>query len=201
MNIAIPKGRLFNSVIGAFIQNCGDTPPIYERKYFYKDFFGKDINLFIAKPKAIPQLLESGLCDFGFCGYDIMMESMVDPSVVKEYADLDFNKIKIVIATEPNKDINSLDRPLICATEFPNIASKYLTDRNISHYILNTAGCTEGYSFIGADCIVDICETGETLGANGLVIRDTICESSTRLFGRTDAETKIPTCLQYLIPF
>lgn len=201
MNIAIPKGRLFNSVINTIIRNCDDTPPIYDRKYFYKDFFGKDINLFIAKPKAIPQLLESGLCDFGFCGYDIMMEYMVDPSVVKEYADLDFNKIKIIIATEPNKEILRLDRPLICATEFPNIASKYLTDRKISHYILNTVGCTEGYSFIGADCIVDVYETGETLSANGLIIRDTICESSTRLFGRTDAATNIPTCIQNLIPF
>jgi ATP phosphoribosyltransferase len=42
-----------------------------------------------------------------------------------------------------------------------------------------------------ADCIVDIVDTGNTLKANGLEARETICEISTRLIvNRASMKTK-----------
>lgn len=182
MTIAIPKGRLYKSLCKLF-QTVGVILPEEGRQYFYKDFFGNNINLYIAKPKAIPQLLESRLCQYGFCGKDIMIESM---ATVNELYDTNLNKVSIVLAAKHNAEF-PINRPVICATEFPNIANSYFIEKGLPHYVLNTSGATEGYTDVGADCIIDLCETGITLERNGLEIKEVLTTSSTRLFSNVNA--------------
>lgn len=196
MNIALPKGRLYHQLSEMF-SKLGIQLPQETRQYFFKDFFGKDINLFIAKPKAIPQLLESNLCQYGFCGSDLMKESMVDTNLM---VSTDFNSIDIVLATKRNYSFPK-NRPVICATEFPNISSSYFSTKGIPHYILQTGGGTEGYSDIGADCIIDICETGDTLRQNNLEIKEYLAKSSTCLYSSLSATNHpdiIKTIINYL---
>lgn len=185
--LAFPKGRLYKQ-LAELMKGIGFELPDVEstRQYHYKDFFAEGVDLFVAKPKAIPQLLESGLCQYGFCGQDIMLESLVPKNTVEELANTHLNSIRIVLAAKKGGEFIPKKRPVICASEFPNIASRYFTDKGLSHYILDTGGSTEGYPFIGADCIVDVCETGVTLEKNGLEIKEVLAESSTAFFGRTD---------------
>ena len=200
ITIAIPKGRLIRGIREVFTAQ-GIELPNDERKYFYKDFFGKGVNLFIAKPKAIPQLLESGMCHFGFCGRDIMEDFS---SVLQESGKISLlkethqNEVDMVFAVNQNTFFNCLHRPIICATEFPNVAAKYLIGKKgLSAYILNTTGSTEGYIHVGADCIIDVCETGETIKANGLVIKDVLFKTSTCLYGVSDIE--VPDVIKIII--
>ena len=194
--IAFPKGRLYGQ-LKETLKQVGTTIPdaTESRQYYYKDYFGEGIDLFIAKPKAIPQLLESGLCQYGYCGKDIMLESLVmagkKTSDVVELLDTKLNAIDIVLASKKGEDFIPKDRPIICASEFPNIASRYFTSKGLSHYVLDTGGSTEGYPYIGADCIVDVCETGATIESNGLEIKEVIDKSSTRLYGMKDATLDI----------
>ena len=58
--------------------------------------------------------------------------------------------------------------------------------------LIKLAGALEIAPLLGlADCIVDIVDTGNTLKANGLEARETICEISTRLIvNRASMKTK-----------
>ena len=47
---------------------------------------------------------------------------------------------------------------------------------------MNTSGSTEGYIDIGADCIIDVVETGTTLKANGIKILSNIINTDTCIF-------------------
>lgn len=196
INIAVPKGRLLTHVnylfgrIGAHIPNDKN----WREYYIHLPQFQQEVNIFIAKPKAIPQLLESGLCQFGFCGSDIMTESLFNPV---EIYDTQYSKVDIVLATR--KDMKSFpkNRPIICATEFPNIASSYFSSKGLAHYILNTSGSTEGYCYIGADCVVDICDTGKTIEDNGLEVKEVLTTSSLKLYGLPGVE--IPEALKIII--
>ena len=203
ITIAIPKGRLYEGV-REFLASKGICIMSFEqtdRQYFFRDYFGNDINLFIAKPKAIPQLLESGMCQFGFCGKDIMEDSnssMIDEGNIVMLKDTMMNSVDMVFAINPNVDFNNLHRPIICATEFPNVATKYLVGKKgLSVYTLNTAGSTEGYVHVGADCIIDVCETGETIKANGLVINDILFRTSTCLYGLSNVY--VPNIIKNII--
>lgn len=190
--IVLPKGRLYGQLMEMFKKIGIALPDVDKiRQYYWKGYFADGIDLFIAKPKAIPQLLDSGLCQYGFCGRDIMLESLVltnnGNDTIKEMCDTNLNKISIVLAAKKGEGFIPKNRPIICASEFPNIAGMHFMKSGLSHYILDTGGSTEGYPYIGADCIVDVCETGTTIESNGLEIKEVVTESSTVFYGRSDA--------------
>lgn len=187
ITIAVPKGRLYKG-IKEYLKKINIELPEETRQYYYKDYFAPGVNLFIAKPKSIPQLLESGLCQFGFCGRDIIEN--YDNFPVYMLANTWLNHVDMVFAVKANHDLSKLNRPIICATEYPVVAEKYLVRQlGKSVYILDTTGATEGYVHIGADCIIDVCETGKTIKANGLKIEKTIFQSATCLYGIPGIET------------
>ena len=206
--IVVPKGRLSEQIIRLFKIIGYELPDIERtRKYFYEQFFD-DADLFFAKPKAVPNLINSRICEFGFCGDDIIADceySSSDFSVssIEKLCSLHLNEIEIDVASK-HPDILSrrseIKRPLIVATEFPTISNHYFTKLGIPHYTLYTGGSTEGYVDIGADCIVDVVETGETLKANGIGIIDTIMKSSTSLFAHAElSECMLPLCIQKIL--
>lgn len=199
ITIAIPKGRLYNS-LRDYLKPMDIILPAESRQYFYKDYFDVNVNLFIAKPRSIPQLLESGLCQYGFCGRDII-ENYNNSIPIECLAVTQLNGVDMVYAVKANHDLTKLNRPIICATEYPVIAEKYLINMlGKSAYILDTTGATEGYVHIGADCIVDVCETGDTIKANNLVIEYTLFHSSTCLYGRTDIN-QVPDIINQIQAF
>lgn len=76
-----------------------------------------------------------------------------------------------------------MKRPIIVATEYENLANQHFTEIGIPHYVLNTYGSTEGYIDLGADCIIDVVETGETLRQNNINIIDILGHSTLKMFG------------------
>ena len=55
--LAIPKGRLYEGISNLFEEIGIILPPADTRQYYYPDF-QKDCSLYIAKPKAIPELMQ-----------------------------------------------------------------------------------------------------------------------------------------------
>ncbi|MEG1009205.1 MAG: ATP phosphoribosyltransferase [Clostridia bacterium] len=193
--IVFPKGRLYTDLQKLYLSKGIILPDQNNRRYFYDDLFD-DCNIFIAKPKSIPLLLESKLCEFGFVGKDIMINSMCENTTILH--DTNLNKIRIVLASK-TESITIHNKPLIIATEYENIASNYFTNKGIPHYIINSTGSTEGFINIGANAIIDVCDTGESLKSNNLLINEILLESSTCLYSHIDiCEGFYPNILQLL---
>ena len=160
--LILPKGRLYNDIQKFFQLKGFLLPDENSRQYYFPNWF-EECNLFIAKPKAIPQLLYSKMAEFAFCGNDIINNSDYNQSIYPIYS-TGLNKIKICLCSRLDKEtLLHLKRPVIVASEFEIIASRYFTNLGVPHYIINTGGSTEGYLDLNADCIIDVVDTGKTL--------------------------------------
>ena len=137
------------------------------------------------KPQNIGKLLELGAHDVGFTGRDWILETGAD---VVEVMDLGFDRVKIVAAVPNEIDDEELKkRRIIVATEYTNIASKWLEEKRIKNMVVRTYGATEVFPPDDADMIVDNTATGRTLKENGLRIVDTLMTSSTCMFASKEA--------------
>ena len=175
LKIVLPKGRLFDKLEQLF-SSIGIKMKLNKRSYIPK-VSAKNIEIKIMKPQNIPKVIEMGSHDLGFTGKDWIKETR---SNVDEIIDLNFDKVKIVSAIPNNIKPKTLkDKKIVAATEYPNIAEKYLKSNNYNFVILKTYGTTEVFPPDDADMIIDNTSTGTTLRQNNLKILDKIIESST----------------------
>lgn len=198
--LVIPKGRLYNHIKSLFESRGIGMPSENTRKYFYPDW-SEDCALFIAKPKAVPQLIHTKYAEFGFCGKDIFKNSEYESSVHMLY-DTGLSPVKICLCSKNYTldELLRLNRPIIVATEFTHIAETYFTELGVPHYILDTTGSTEGYLDINADCIIDVVDTGKTLKENNINILDTLFESTTCLYEHGElCDCMLPQNIQKLL--
>lgn len=181
--LVLPKGRLYPLLCKWFKGKMDiDLPSSESRVYFYENFFG-DCSLFLAKPKSIPQLIHSKVAVFGICGEDIIVDNDIYDGGIKLLYKFGLNTVKICLCANKTKEEIFKNKGInIVATEFPNISSRYFTERKLPHYCLNTFGSTEGFLNLGADCIIDVVDSGKTLKENGISVLDVLFESTTSLF-------------------
>src|SRR5262249_14710410 len=136
------------------------------------------------KPRSIPAMVAHGLLDLGLCGRDLVHEADVADQV-DVAVDLGTHRVRIVAAAaDPRVVSHPPARPLVVATEFPLLADRWATGRNLAHWCVNTWGSTEAWVPAHADLCVDVVETGATLAQNGLVELETLLESTTVLIAR-----------------
>ena len=132
----------------------------------------------LVKPSDVGIYVEKGVADIGVVGKDILIES--EPNVY-ELLDLGFGKCKFSIAAK-NGYIEDLDRPLIVATKFTNVAKKYFDSINRDVELIKLNGSIEIAPIIGlSDVIIDIVETGNTLKENNLSVINDIADISARV--------------------
>jgi ATP phosphoribosyltransferase len=176
LRILIPKGRIFDNVSRLFSE-AGF--PLYLADRTYRPVFAADwLDAKIMKPQNVGELLELGSHDAGFTGLDWVRESGAD---VEEVLDLGFDRVRIVAAipTETSGD-SLLSRKIVVATEYVNMAEKWLKKIGYCYRVLRTYGATEVFPPDDADMIIDNTSSGQTLRDNGLTIIATLLESSTR---------------------
>ncbi|HCC23279.1 TPA: ATP phosphoribosyltransferase [Candidatus Falkowbacteria bacterium] len=179
MRIALPKGRLLDGVIKA-LQSVGVefhqlNPRNYRPECNWPNFSAKMI-----KPKAVCQGIAMGNFDLGFCGLDLITEAGYEMAV--PILNLGLNPVKLVVAVPPcftNIVINPPSRPIVIATEYSNIASRWAYARNLAHVIYYTGGSTEVFPPEDADMVFDCVESERTMKANNLIIIDRIMDSAT----------------------
>jgi len=74
--------------------------------------------------------------------------------------------------------------PLRVASEYINIADKYLRDNHVSQYqLIPTWGASEAFLPEDADLLIENTQTGKTLAKHNLTIMDTIFQSTACLIG------------------
>jgi ATP phosphoribosyltransferase len=182
LTIAIAKGRLQEEALGLF-QRIGvvvSDKAAESRRLQVEDTSGR-YSFLLVKPADVPVYVEYGIADAGVCGRDVLMESDAD---VHEPLDLGFGRCKLVVAGKPELAQRGYD-PLVAArvaTKYPKVAADYFQRRGIPVELIVLSGSVELAPLLGlAEHIVDLVETGQTLRDNGLVVIDTIAESTARL--------------------
>ena len=179
VNIALPKGRLGESVYALFEQAGYGCPSIREknRKLLFENEEA-GVSYFWVKPSDVAIYVERGAADLGVAGKDILLEYHPD---VYELSDLGLGKCRMCMAG-PADFLDDSTRPLRVATKFPNIARRYYSSQSRQIDIICLNGSIELAPLLGlSDVIVDIVETGKTLLENHLAPLETITEISARL--------------------
>ena len=179
INIALPKGRLGESVYTMFERAGFECPSIREtnRKLIFENP-ERGVRYFWVKPSDVAIYVERGAADIGVAGKDILLEYNPD---VYELLDLGVGKCDMAVAAKSDfKD----DRAgtLRVATKFTNIAKKYYSSLGRDIDIIELNGSIEIAPILGlSDVIVDIVETGATLRENNLVVVEKFVPLSARL--------------------
>lgn len=179
LNIALPKGRLGETVYGMFEKAGFECPSIREnnRKLIFENS-EIGVRYFWVKPSDVAIYVERGAADIGVAGKDILLEYEPD---VYELLDLGVGKCRMAVAAK--KDFHDDPaRTLRVATKFTKIAESYYYSRGRDIDIIHLNGSIELAPILDlSDVIVDIVETGTTLRENDLVVYDTVVPISARL--------------------
>ena len=184
IRIALPKGRMFDEIV-ALLKGAGITIRNSERGY-RPAISLKNFNAKILKPRNVISMLVADARDVGFAGADWLDEMGVE---LHEIIDTGLNPVRLVVAAPVELLENGQlpNRPLVVASEYPNIAQRWIESKGIDAEVLTTYGATEVFPPEDADLIIDNTSTGSTLRANGLQIIDEIMKSSTRLYASKEA--------------
>jgi len=185
INIALPKGRLGDSVYDMFEQAGLDCPAIREksRKLVFENP-EKGVRFFWVKPSDVAIYVERGAADIGVVGKDILME---DRTNVYELLDLGIGKCRMVSAGPADFSYDSSNE-LRVATKFVNVARDFYAASGTDIDIIRLNGSIELAPILGlSDVIVDLVETGTTLRENNLQIIDVIADISARLIANKSA--------------
>jgi ATP phosphoribosyltransferase len=176
LRILIPKGRIFDNVARLFSE-AGLPISLSDRTY--RPSIAADwLDGKVMKPQNVGELLELGSHDAGFTGIDWIQETGAQ---VVEVMDLGFDRVRIVAAVPAVMDERALrSKKLVVATEYVNVAQRWLSAEGYDFRLVRTYGATEVFPPDDADMIVDNTSTGQTLRDNGLRIVATVMESSTR---------------------
>ena len=204
LNIALPKGRLGETVYDMFEKAGYDCSQIHEknRRLIFENT-EKDICFFWVKPSDVNIYVERGAADIGVAGKDILLEYEPD---VYELLDLGVGKCIMAEAARTGY-VDQPQRTKRVATKFENIAREYYASIGRDIDIIHLNGSIELAPILGlSDVIVDIVSTGRTLKENNLCILEEIYETTARLvanrasFGTkseliNDMVSKIQSCL------
>lgn len=179
LNIALPKGRLGETVYEMFAKAGFPCPSVLEpgRKLIFENP-EKEVCYFWVKPSDVAIYVERGAADIGVAGKDILSEYHPD---VYELLDLGVGKCRMAVAAK--KDFrDDKTKTLRVATKFSVIAEQYYLSNGRDIDIIPLQGSIELAPILGlSDVIVDIVETGKTLAENDLVVIDTVLPISARL--------------------
>ena len=188
--IAVNKGRIFEECM-PLLAACEIQPsddPKTSRKLVFDSLSGNH-KIIVARSADVPTYVENGVADLGITGKDTILEYGAEMTFY-ERLDLKIGACRMMTAgpigvAEPAQGVR-------VASKFVNIARQYYQKQSKQVSLIKLSGALEIAPLLGlADCIVDIVDTGNTLKANGLEARETICEISTRLIvNRASMKTK-----------
>ena len=182
LTIALAKGRLQDDAFALFrrVGVVVSEEALASRRLLVDDESGR-YSFILVKPGDVPVYVEYGVADAGVCGRDVLMESQAD---VHEPLDLGFGRCRLVVAgrgESASRGYNPLATARV-ATKYPRVTADYFQRRGVPVELIQLSGSVELAPVLGlSEHIVDLVETGRTLSENGLVVIDTVAESTARL--------------------
>lgn len=189
--LAIPKkGRVYEQVLNLML-DCG----LKIRREGRLDFCvckNLGIEVYFLPAKDIPGAVASGAIHIGVTGIDLIRNAGAD---VDQHLELGVGKARMVLASpegHPWEGPESLNGQRI-GSSYVGVAKQYLEANGVKPAALvHFDGSVEVQVSLGVvDAIVEITETGSSLKANRLAIRDEILESEMVLISTKDYRSDI----------
>jgi ATP phosphoribosyltransferase len=181
IRLALPsKGRLELPAV-EFLASAGlrvDKPN--PRQYFARLPALPGLTVMFQRPGDIVVSVREGSVDFGIAGLDAVEERRGDDgAILILHESLNFGHCALTLAVPEEWPVHSisnlqsqtsnLPRPLRVATQFPNLASRFLNAHGLPHVLIAAEGTLEVAPAIGyADLIADLVSSGQTLRDNRL---------------------------------
>jgi len=183
LRIGMPKGSLQDATFGLF-KKAGWNFRVSARSY-QPVVDDDELEPVLLRAQEIARYVAAGVLDVGLTGHDNVVESEADVHEVSEliYSKATSRPYRWVLAVPKDSGIKGpqdLQGKRI-ATELVNVTQRYLERHNVQAHVEFSWGATEVKVPGLVDAIVEGTETGSTLAAHGLVIIDTLLESTTRL--------------------
>jgi ATP phosphoribosyltransferase len=202
INLALPDGHQqapaaqFLKQAGLALQGYSDEE-VSRRPSADLDWLG----IKVIRPQDMPLQVANGNFDLAITGEDWLREHLCrfPSSPVKKLFALGFGTVKIVAAVSQEMPVNNVDElrslvwsgkfaPLKIASEYINIADKYIRDNRINPYkLIPTWGASEAFLPEDADMLIDNTQTGKTLEQHKLRILDVLFRSSACLIANKDS--------------
>ncbi len=161
-------------------------------------------NVKVIRPQDMPLQVANGNFDIAITGVDWYYDHLYrfPTSPITRLLDLGIGKVRMVAVVSeslPIYNTSDLKRmafsgelsPLRVASEYINIADRYLRDNHVSRYkVIPTFGSTEVFLPEDADLLIENTETGATLKAHNLRIIDTLFQSTACLIANKNSLTE-----------
>jgi len=182
LTIALPKGRIAEQTLEKFEKVFDEKFVFEDRKLILKKAGFTFLNV---RNQDVPTYVMHGAADLGVVGLDVLEEKEYD---LIKLLDLKIGQCKVAIGLKAGDTIDWSRSKITVATKHTTIAKRFFESKAMAVDIVKLYGSIELAPLVGlADCIVDIVETGETMKQNGLVVGDTIMQSSVFLISNKNS--------------
>ena len=180
LRLGIPKGGLENATVDLF-RRAGFNITTSSRSYF-PAIDDPEIECMLIRAQEMARYVDDGILDAGLTGRDWVEESEAQVETIADliYAKQSFGKVRWVLAVpeaSPFQHVKDLKGKII-ATELVQTTKRYLERNGVTAKVEFSWGATEVKPPVLADAIVEVTETGSSLGA-------TNCVSSRPFWNRT----------------
>lgn len=166
LTIALPKGRLFDTVQKHF-ESKGIFFEVEKRKLVAYDK-EENLKIYLVKNHDLPTYVNHGIAGLGICGEDVIFESGQQFHKLLPFS---FGGTNLSLAGKKGFRFEEADSPLTIATSYTEMTRKYFHEQGIPVKVIKLNGSVELAPVLGlAPCIVDLVETGSTLKANNLEV-------------------------------
>jgi ATP phosphoribosyltransferase len=205
INLALPDGHQ-QPPASQFLKHAGLVLKGYSEEVVNRrpsadlDWLG----IKVIRPQDMPLQVANANFDLAITGEDWLREHLYrfPSSPVKKLFALGFGTVKIVAAVSQEMPVSNIDElrafvqgspdyigaPLKVASEYVNIADKYLRDNHVNPYkLIPTWGASEAFLPEDADMLIDNAQTGKTLEQHKLKIIDVLFRSSACLIANKDS--------------
>ena len=179
LTVALSKGRICDEA-APLLARAGivlDEDPADSRRLCIATSL-EDVRVLVLRAQDVPTFVERGAADLGITGKDVLLEHR--GAGLYEPIDLGIARCRLVLAERLDAP-PARPRPRV-ATKYVETTRRFFAGKGMQAEIIRLYGSMEIAPAVGlADCIVDLVETGATLAANGLVVREEIAAISARL--------------------
>ena len=190
IRLALQKeGRLSNNSV-RILEKIGVGPENGARSPF-SECRNFDMDLLWLRDDDIPQYVQSGSCELGIAGENVIFEKQIEVDILER---LDFGKCELKLLAPPELDLSRLENlnGLRIATSYPNLTKAFLRSNELNCKIIFVAGSVEVTPRLDiADAVVDLVSTGQTAKLNGLEEKRTLLKSQAVLFATTGYRQKL----------
>lgn len=179
MTIALPKGRLFDQTQDLF-SRCDYQLELGKRRLIAHEKSGR-FQAILVKNADLPTYVHHGIAGLGICGSDVIYESGYE---FFELMTLPFGATRICLAgpKEAMNDRLSEGGPVKIASKYARFTRDYFHSRGIPVSVIHLNGSVELAPVLGlAPYIVDLVETGSTLRAHDLEVKEELGQTEVKI--------------------